>query len=196
MMSLDSTKKTGFTVVELIIVMSIITLILVAAAVGIQYSVQLSRDQNAQKNLVNLSQLVRDYYTIHGAYPFVPCSGTSAGFDKTGSLNDLDTALTAGSLSPADMTELNAVVTSATTAGNVSSYGYCSGSSNGSGGSGAYILVLATKSAQTCQDSTGSDFYALGDGYYNNGGFKNYYDIPSDYASALIGKNYGTACYK
>jgi len=186
-------RERGFTLIEMLIVLSLTAVIIAIAVSGIIFANLQSRDQADKADLVQVDQAAKEYYSEHGTYPYMPCPNGDPGFDNTGSLQNV---FPTGSPTDHAITDFNAAVALLQAANQLTNVGYCSNTS-ATNASTAYFLVLKTNTPQSCTDAQGANIYLLGNGSYVNtaGATIQYYGLASDDGLANLG-GAGLICFK
>lgn len=195
-------KKSGFSLIELLIAFAIIGAILIAGMSGIVYGLSYSADQNLKAQELELASLFRDYFAINNQYPNQPCDGTSnnalggsstynyGGFDGLGGLPSVTTFTSISGSFPTDTNDYSQVLKSLKNENWGSHLGYCTSSDHL-----AYLFVLQTHTTQFCHDTNNLNYYSVGSGIYKNGGaFYDYFNLAPLQINSV--PSFGIQCFK
>ena len=205
-------KGKGFTLIEILIVLSIVGLLILIGTIGVKSALQFSADQGNKEILAEMNQSLLKFYSEHHAYPIGSCPGglaTDGGVNPDGLLTSMMNADVSnpGDYSSSSTTQPDSYVNDpayialqdAMNKYNVNSknnFAYCSSDQTSLNEASAYILFLKTTISETCKDGTGNNLYMLGSGTYNHlGAPRVYYDIPEDFSLGFSTTD-SVQCYK
>lgn len=187
-------NKNGFSLIELLVVMLIISFLVGIAISGSIFASKYSFDQNVKTQTLQITNYLEDYFSVFNYYPTQGCGTVGNGFDKLGNL-PLPTVfsnLTFSSIFPQDYSEYKGLLSEISVEG--AKFGYCT-ASNTQRTPLAYILAVQTRLGSICTDANGNNYYAFGAGIFQLTGYEHYYSIATINRLPLVGVNYSIQCF-
>lgn len=101
------TKRSGFTLVELIVVISILAVLAGVVVPKVQSHVQKSRDARRLADIRAIQEAITSYYTDRGSYPPPIKNGSYGGWDVSSDGNFIDELVKTGYLSEVPTDPIN-----------------------------------------------------------------------------------------